>query len=96
MEDVPQPKHAQFNTPGDNLVDKPQYKDGNIWINKEQGFSNVPEIAWNFYRGGYQPAQKWLKDRKDRTLTYDDITHYRKIITILLETDRIMKEIDNI
>ena len=96
MEEVPQSKNAQFNTPGDNLVDKPQFKDDNVWINKEQCFSDIPELAWNFYIGGYQPAQKWLKDRKGHTLTYDDITHYRKIITILLETDRIMKEIDNI
>ena len=95
MEDVPQTKLAQFNTPGDNLVDKPQFKDVNVWINKEQCFSNVPEIAWNFYIGGYQPAQKWLKDRKGRTLTFDDISHYRKIITILVETDRLMNEIDS-
>lgn len=51
-------------------------------------------MAWNFYTGGYQPAQKWFKDRKGRILTYDDITHYRRIISILLETDRLMNEID--
>ena len=94
MEDVPQTKLAQFDTPGDNLVDKPQFKDGNVWVNKKQCFSDVPEIAWNFYIGGYQPAQKWLKDRKGRILTFDDISHYRKIITILVETDRLMNEID--
>ncbi len=94
MEDMPQSNYAQFNTPGDNLVDKPTYKDGCVWINKEQCFADVPETAWNFYIGGYQPAQKWLKDRKNRTLTFDDIAHYQKIITILLETDRLMKLID--
>jgi len=94
MQEVPATKHAQFNNPGSNVVDKPVYKDGGVWINKEQYFSNVPETAWNFYIGGYQPAQKWLKDRKGRTLTFDDIAHYRKIITVLLETDRLMKEID--
>lgn len=94
MEDVPPTKHAQFNNPGSNMVDKPEYKCGSVWINKEQCFEDVPETAWNFYIGGYQPAQKWLKDRKGRTLTFDDITHYRKIITVLLETDRLMKEID--
>lgn len=94
MEEVPPTKHAQFNNSGSNIVDKPEYKDGNVWINKEQCFEDVPEIAWNFYIGGYQPAQKWLKDRKDRELTYDDIAHYRKIITVLEETDRLMKEID--
>ncbi len=94
MQEVPATKYAQFNNPGSNVVDKPVYKDGGVWINKEQYFSNVPETAWNFYIGGYQPAQKWLKDRKGRTLTFDDIAHYRKIITVLLETDRLMKEID--
>ena len=94
MEEVPPTKHAQFNNPGSNVVDKPEYKGGSVWINKEQCFEDVPETAWNFYIGGYQPAQKWLKDRKGRTLTFDDIAHYRKIITVLLETDRLMKEID--
>lgn len=94
LEDVPQTKHAQFNNPGSNMVDRPEYKGDSVWINKEQCFEDVPETAWNFYIGGYQPAQKWLKDRKGRTLTYDDIAHYRKIITVLLETDRLMKEID--
>lgn len=96
MENVPPTKHAQFNNPGSNMVDKPEYKGGSVWINKEQCFEDVPETAWNFYIGGYQPAQKWLKDRKGRTLTFDDIAHYRKIITVLLETDRLMKEIDKI
>ena len=94
MAEVPPTKHAQFNTPGSNIVDRPEYKGGSVWINKEQCFEDVPETAWNFYIGGYQPAQKWLKDRKGRTLTFDDIAHYRKIITVLLETDRLMKEID--
>ncbi len=67
---------------------------GKVYINKEQYFGNVPEIAWNFYIGGYQPAQKWLKDRKGRKLTNTDIEHYQKIIVALTETDRIMKEID--
>ena len=94
MQEVPTPKHAKFDNPGSNTVDKPEYKDGCVWINKEQCFADVPELAWNFYIGGYQPAQKWLKDRKGRILSYDDITHYRRIISILLETDRLMKKID--
>lgn len=68
-------------------------KVGRLYINDTQYFSGVPEIAWNFYIGGYQPAQKWLKDRKGRELTYKDIEHYQKIITILVETARLMKEI---
>jgi len=69
---------------------------GKVFINDTQYFSNVPEVAWNFYIGGYQPAQKWLKDRKDRKLEFDDILHYQKIIVALSETDRLMKEIDAI
>ena len=81
---------------GNNVVEKPQYKDGRVYINKDQYFDNVPEIAWTFYIGGYQPAQKWLKDRKGRELSVDDILHYQKIIVALAETDRIMKEIDTV
>lgn len=69
---------------------------GRVYINDTQYFDNVPETAWNFYIGGYQPAQKWLKDRKDRTLDFEDILHYQKIIVALSETDRLMKEIDKI
>jgi hypothetical protein len=65
-----------------------------VLINKDQYFANVPEIAWDFYIGGYQPAQKWLKDRRGRSLSFDDITHYQRIVKILAETDRIMKEIE--
>lgn len=65
-----------------------------MFINETQFFGNVPEVAWNFYIGGYQSAQKWLKDRKGRTLTNSDIEHYQKIVVALVETDRIMKEID--
>ncbi|MEJ2194625.1 MAG: hypothetical protein P8X73_07160, partial [Ignavibacteriaceae bacterium] len=83
---------------GNNEVEKIRFDSaqrdaGKVYINKEQYFGKVPEIAWNFYIGGYQPAQKWLKDRKGRTLTNSHIEHYQKIIVALTETDRIMKEI---
>jgi predicted helicase len=81
---------------GTNVVGKTKYENGNVYINETQCFENVPEVAWNFYIGGYQPAQKWLKDRKDRELQIDDIRHYMKIIVALTETDRLMKEINKI
>lgn len=81
---------------GENEVEKPEYKDGKVYINKTQYFDNVPEIAWNFYIGGYQPAQKWLKDRKGRILSYDEILHYQKIIIALVQTNHIMQQIDKI
>lgn len=87
---------TQYPIDGDNVVGKPKYKDGKVYINDTQYFDNVPLIAWEFYIGGYQPAQKWLKDRQGRTLEFDDILHYQKIIVALTETDRLMKEIDKI
>ncbi|MFV0217016.1 N-6 DNA methylase [Empedobacter falsenii] len=87
---------TQYPMDGDNVVGKPKYKDGKVYINDTQYFDNVPQVAWEFYIGGYQPAQKWLKDRKDRKLEFDDILHYQKIIVALSETDRMMKEIDKI
>jgi predicted helicase len=79
---------------GSDTVEKLVYKENKVYINKDQYFGNIPESAWNFYIGGYQPAQKWLKDRKGRTLTNADIEHYQKIIVALTETERIMKQID--
>lgn len=79
---------------GDNEVEKIVYQDQKVYINKTQYFEGVPQIAWEFYIGGYQPAQKWLKDRKGRILNFEDIFHYQKIIVALTETDRLMKVID--
>lgn len=87
---------TQYPMDGDNIVGKTKYENGKVYINETQYFDNVPQIAWEFYIGGYQPAQKWLKDRKDRKLEFDDILHYQKIIVALYETDRLMKEIDEI
>ncbi len=87
---------TQYPIDGDNVVTKPKYQDSKVYINDTQYFDNVPQTAWEFYIGGYQPAQKWLKDRKDRKLEFDDILHYQKIIVALSESDRLMKEIDKI
>jgi predicted helicase len=85
---------AIFLESGTNTVDKIQYNLNKVYINDVQYFDNVPPVAWNFYIGGYQPAQKWLKNKKNRTLTFDDLIHYQKIINILIQTDTIMQEIN--
>ena len=87
---------TQFPNDGNNVVVKPKYENGQVYINETQYFDNVPQTAWEFYIGGYQPAQKWLKDRKERKLNFDDILHYQKIIVALTETDKIMNEINKI
>jgi hypothetical protein len=85
-----------FDGEGDDVVTAgyPKFADGKVFINPHQWFEGVPEVAWSFFIGGYQPAQKWLKDRRGRALSWDDVGHYQKIIKILAETDRIMKEIE--
>jgi len=87
---------TQYPVDGNNEVGKINYHEGKVYINETQFFANVPEVAWNFYIGGYQPAQKWLKDRKARKLDFDDILHYQKIIVALTETSRLMSEINKI
>ena len=77
----------------DGNISYPDYL-GTVYINDTQYFADVPTSAWEFYIGGYQPAQKWLKDRKGRTLEFEDILHYQKIIVALAATARLMKEID--
>lgn len=67
---------------------------GTASINKTQYFADVPSSAWNLYIGSYQPARKWLRNRKGRTLGFEDIIHYQKIIVALAETARLMKLVD--
>lgn len=85
--------NATFPVAGSGRVDCLKFENGRVSINDTQYFDNVPETAWNFFIGGYQPAQKWLKDRKTRVLADDDIQHYQSIIIALMETSRLMAEL---
>ncbi len=67
---------------------------GRVWINTTQYFEGVPEALWEFQIGGYQVLHKWLKDRRGRTLSYDDLRHYQQIVVALRETRRLMAEVD--
>jgi hypothetical protein len=79
-------------------VEKVFWSDNTVWIDKAQtsGFKGVREHVWNFHIGGSQVCEKWLKDRKGRTLCADDRTHYQKIVVALSETIRLMAEIDSV
>ncbi|MFH1639003.1 MAG: type ISP restriction/modification enzyme, partial [Chloroflexota bacterium] len=83
---------------GSNEMEKVSYDENNqrIDINKTQYFEGVAPEVWNFHIGGYHVCQKWLKDRKGRTLTYDELTHYQKVIVTLKETIRLMAGIDEL
>ena len=80
---------------GDNIVRQVKREKDKVHINNTQHFAGVPEVAWRFHIGGFQPAQKYLKDRKNRELTFDEISHYQKIIIALVETAKIMQKIDS-
>ncbi len=84
-----------FPEKGSNKVEfSPKYKDEKVYINKNQYFENVPENAWNFHIGGYQVLHKWLKDRKTRELSFDDLEHYAKVVAALSNTIELMQNID--
>ena len=86
----------KFDVSGSNVVEKVTYDEAakRVYINKSQYFEGIPAEVWDFHIGGYQVCQKWLKDRKGRTLTYDERVHYQKIVIALQETIRIMEKID--
>ena len=96
MEDLPTRTGVNFPVAGSMQVDCYRLENNRVYINSEQYFENVPESAWNFYIGGYQPAQKWLKDRKGMSLSFEDVKHYGRIIYILKHTEQVMQEIDKI
>jgi len=96
MEDMPSKTGVTFPVAGTLQVDCYRWQDNRVYINAEQYFDGVPVSAWNFFIGGYQPAQKWLKDRKGMTLSFEDVKHYGRIIYVLQQTERIMQEIDDI
>jgi predicted helicase len=87
---------TKYEVKGEHQVDKVRYDDisQRVYINKAQYFEGVPSEVWNFHIGGYQVCEKWLKDRKGRKLSIDDINHYEKIVVALKETIVLMSEID--
>ncbi|MGI9106563.1 MAG: type ISP restriction/modification enzyme, partial [Pyrinomonadaceae bacterium] len=96
------PALASFPIGGTNIVEQVRYtapgeggtSEGRVYVNREQYFANVAPEVWNFHVGGYQVANKWLKDRKGRTLAYDDLAHYGQTLAALAETIRLMSAID--
>lgn len=81
---------------GNNRVEAVEYKSGRVYINAEQYFDGVSQAAWEYHIGGYQVTHKWLKDRKGRLLTFDELSHYRRVVAALTETITIQKEIDSV
>lgn len=92
---------TRYPVSGDNTVEAVRYTEpgngvaGRVWINQMQYFDNVPPEVWSYHIGGYQVCQKWLKDRKERQLSYDDLTHYQGIVAVLAHTIELQTAIDD-
>ena len=102
--DVVEKGHPKYLAPGEPEpgTGKP-LEDGRVYISKDrpkegkkgQYFEGVPPEVWEFHVGGYQVCEKWLKDRRGRPLSYDDIEHYQRVVVVLKETIRLMGEVDD-
>jgi hypothetical protein len=89
---------TEFPVKGNNIVEKAAYTPENnrVWINAQQYFGGVPQAIWEALVGGYQVCAQWLSDRKGRTLTYDDVQHWQRIVVAIQEIKRLNKEIDTL
>ena len=106
LKQVPDALRSTFPQQGSNAVEKPRYEapktgantsdKGRVWINATQYFDGVPPQTWAFKVGGYQVCEKWLKDRKGRELTFEDIKHYGSVVAALTRTRELMQDIDAI
>ena len=98
--DGPDADMPAFPVAGGNVVERVRYEEprdvepGRVRINAAQYFGGVAPETWAFAVGGYRPAEKWLRDRKGRTLSYDDIGRYRRMCAALAETPRLMARVD--
>jgi predicted helicase len=87
---------STFPVSGSDVIDRVDFNEGKVFINDNQYFGKVDKNAWDFYVGGYQPAQRWLKERIGRKLQNQDIEHYQKMIKALLETIIVMSKVDKL
>lgn len=92
------PPLCKFQGKEDNRIEKIEYgeKEKRVYFNEKQYFEEIPQEIWQYQIGGYQVCGKWLKDRKGRCLSLEDIKHYCRMVTALQKTIEIQKEIDNI
>ena len=95
MKDFDEADDVAFEDAGGREVGKVAWKGGSVYVNNESRFAGVEEATFNQYIGGYQPLQKWLKDRKGRKLSDADISHYKRIVRALRRTAALMSKIDN-
>jgi hypothetical protein len=96
LRELPRPGLAGYHGKGDNAVEAVRYspEEQAVWINRSQFFKPVPQAVWDFYIGGYQALEKYLKSRKGRTLSLDEIDHVSAVADSLAFTIEQMVAID--
>jgi predicted helicase len=103
LEDTTLKQHGiSYPIGGDNIVTKVKNRydanlsGGRVYFNDTQYCENIPPHAYEMRIGGYQPAQKWIDDRVGRTLTSEDINHYRRFVAALRETHALLPQVDKL
>ncbi|TMS40631.1 MAG: DNA methyltransferase [Methanobacterium sp.] len=87
---------TKFDIEGSNIVENVAFKDGKLWINKEQYFEGVPISVWNYHIGGYNVLHHFIKERKNKKLSNQEIVDFLQIIEIIKITLVSMRKIDEI
>lgn len=91
---------TSFPVNGSNLIEVVSYTNptkggfGRVSINPAQYFDGISPVIWGFKFGGYQVCSKWLNDRRGRSLSYDEIQHYQRIVAVVANTLQLTSEID--
>ena len=95
LKNVPKPpRHHRFEGEGNGIVSKLTYRDGHVWINPTQHFTDIPEAVWEFEIGAYQVCEKWLKERNGTTLSDVEIRQYQQILVAVAETIHVMEVLE--
>ena len=76
-------------------MEKVRYDEENrrVYFNKEQYFEGVLKAVWEYQIGGYQVMAKYLKDRKKRELSLEDIEHYMKVAKAIARTIEVQEKV---
>ena len=90
------PTSHKFEGKGDGIIGRVRYLDGQVWINPDQYFTDVPEEVWKYEIGAYQVCEKWLKDRRGEALSHAGVRQYRAILVAVAETLAVMGKIDSV
>ena len=92
LKDLSVPPRHRFEGEGDGVVGRVRHKDGQVWINPTQSFTDVPMAVWEYEIGAYQVCEKWLRDRRGEVLRYEDVRQYQAILVAVAETLGVMAE----